>query len=144
MAIAAAAALAQLLRAVRYPEQLLQSEAASGSPAPLLPALGWLLCRFSKHIAALVAEQGLQVGAACIAGMVGQTRHAELGEPSYSCLTPLSFVQLAGASDLRFVEGLLKFVREGLGLRPALSAAQFLSQVGGMGVPARVCMPFNF
>lgn len=64
MATAAAAALAQLLRAVRYPAQLQQCEAASGSPAPLLPALGWLLCRFSKHIAALVAEQGLQVGAA--------------------------------------------------------------------------------
>ncbi|KAL4421442.1 hypothetical protein ABPG75_010733 [Micractinium tetrahymenae] len=95
MSAAAAAALAQLLRAVRYPAQLPQAEAASGSPAPLLPALGWLLCRFSKHIAALLAEQGLQ---------------------------------LAGASDLRFVEGLLKFARDGLGLRPALSAAQFLSQ----------------
>ncbi|KAL4432186.1 hypothetical protein ABPG77_005948 [Micractinium sp. CCAP 211/92] len=95
MAAAAAAALAQLLRAVRYPARLPQAEAASGSPAPLLPALGWLLCRFSKHVAALVAEQGLQ---------------------------------LAGASDLRFVEGLLKFAREGLGLRPALSTAQFLSQ----------------
>lgn len=46
---------------------------------------------------------------------------------------PPVVVQLAGASDLRFTEGLLKFARDGLGLRPALSPVQFLSQVSPQG-----------
>lgn len=63
MAAAAAAALAQLLRAVRYPalDRFSEAEAAAGSPAPLLPILGFILLRFSKHVAALVSELGLQV-----------------------------------------------------------------------------------
>ncbi|PRW32571.1 centrosomal of 44 kDa [Chlorella sorokiniana] len=91
---ATVAALQAQLRSLKCPLQLDGSAAAAGSPAPYLQALSWLLLHFSKHVALLVTQQGLQ---------------------------------LRGASDLRFAEGALRFARDALALRPALSAAQLLA-----------------
>ncbi|EFN54629.1 hypothetical protein CHLNCDRAFT_135165 [Chlorella variabilis] len=91
---AAVAALESTLRSLRF-TTLDAAAAEAGSPAPLLPALDYLLLRCSKHVALLVAQQGLQ---------------------------------LHGKSDLRFVEGVFKFVRDALGIRSPLTPAQFLSE----------------
>ena len=48
-------------------------------------------------------------------------------------LSPLPLPQLHGKSDLRFVEGVIKFAREALSIKSPLSAAQFLSEVGAGG-----------
>jgi hypothetical protein len=58
---AAGAALAAQLRAVRCPTEFSARAAETGSPVPLLSALGYVLLRFSKHVALLLVEQGVQV-----------------------------------------------------------------------------------
>ena len=59
---AAAASLEAQLRSIRYPTAHFSvAEAAAGFPAPLLPALGFALLRFSPHITRMLAEHGLQV-----------------------------------------------------------------------------------
>lgn len=59
---AAVAALQTALRSVKFAADDFDTAAAeAGSPVPLLPALDYVLLRFSKHVALLVAERGLQV-----------------------------------------------------------------------------------
>lgn len=124
---AAVAALESTLRSLRF-TTLDAAAAEAGSPAPLLPALDYLLLRCSKHVALLVAQQGLQV--------CPRRRRCHRAAPAPPTVAsnpwslPLSS-QLHGKSDLRFVEGVFKFVRDALGIRSPLTPAQFLSEVGG-------------
>ena len=134
---AAAAALGAQLRAVRCLFDFSAHAAEAGSPAPLLGALGYVLLKFSKHVALLLAEQGVQVrcgGSAPVArrsngaGAVAHLPARRLLSP-----LPLSLLQLHGKSDLRFVEGVIKFAREAWSIKSPVSAAQFLSEVGAGG-----------
>ena len=58
---ATVAALQAQLRSLKCPLRLDAGAAEAGSPAPYLQALSWLLLHFSKHVALLVTQQGLQV-----------------------------------------------------------------------------------
>lgn len=133
---ATVAALQAQLRSLKCPLQLDAGAAEAGSPAPVLQALSWLLLHFSKHVALLVTQQGLQV---CLRGLGNVAVYAtqagrdpvqlpcHLQHHARLHTHPPMLLQLRGASDLRFVEGALRFARDTLALRPALSAVQLLA-----------------
>ena len=139
---ATVAALQAQLRSLKCPLQLDAGGAEAGSPVPALQALSWLLLHFSKHVALLVTQQGLQVSGWRL-GNVSVSAASAGGDPArlprhlqhqprlhtspHPPTHPTTLPQLRGASDLRFAEGALRFARDALALRPALSAAQLLA-----------------
>ncbi len=140
---ATVAALQAQLRSLKCPLRLDAGVAEAGSPAPYLQALSWLLLHFSKHVALLVTQQGLQVrrrGGLSAASMPlcrqsFRRRATTATSPALHRIAMLATntacqlpsPQLRGASDMRFAEGVLRFARDALALRPSLSAAQLLA-----------------
>ncbi len=87
-----------------------------GDPAALLPLLHFVLLKFSRHVATTVAAAGYEV--------CRPIKHHP--GPNPECRMPRP--QLQGKTDQRFVENSFRLFRDCFGLRPVLTAVQFLEQ----------------
>ena len=94
-----------------------------GVAAALLPVLNYVLLKFSRHVAHQLVSSGYEV---CFV-------HYTYKRTVDTCAAEtngqgIPDVQLQGKTDARFVEAAFKIFRDKFGLRPVITAAQFLEQ----------------
>lgn len=92
-----------------------------GVAAAFLPVLNYVLLKFSRHVAHQLVSSGYEVQFLFLGNFKNK----------YACRVPLitvGVVQLQGKTDARFVEAAFKIFRDKFGLRPVITAAQFLEQ----------------
>lgn len=93
-----------------------------GVAAAFLPVLNYVLLKFSRHVAHQLISSGYEV---CFVHSTYVCNVFHM--PSYMWTT-VAIVQLQGKTDARFVEAAFKIFRDKFGLRPVITAAQFLEQ----------------